>query len=71
MKDTVKIIKLVLDNPANNLTTTTRSLLESHALSLELDSEILNDAIQKAWENSETSSQFKEDVKAILKIGKW
>ena len=37
--DIIKNIKLALENPANNLTTTTRDLLETTIVSLELEAE--------------------------------
>jgi hypothetical protein len=37
--DVIKVIKLTLDNPANTLTTTTKSMLETSVVSLELDKE--------------------------------
>ena len=37
--DYIKVINLILDNPANTLTTTSRDLLETMRISIELDKE--------------------------------
>ncbi len=71
--DVVKNIKLALDNPANNLTTTTRDLLNTTVISLELDKEneitkeekqgilqLINYAINKRVNNKATDLSYTE-----------
>ena len=37
--DIIKVLKLILENPANNLTTTTVDLIKTSIVSVELDNE--------------------------------